>query len=73
MYRYNTFLSTLNNFCDGTTFFFLLFVCRCLLSLLVLYLPYLQISMNVPALKQTSVTPTLSVATLKDRIPVAVV
>ena len=36
-------------------------------------LSFLQTSMNVPALKQTSVTPTLSVATLKDRIPVAVV
>ena len=30
-------------------------------------------SMNALALKQTSVTPTLSVATLKYRIPVAVV
>ena len=29
--------------------------------------------MNVPALKQTSVMTMLSVATLKDRIPVAVV
>ena len=37
------------------------------------YLPFLQTSMNAPPLKQTSVTPTLSVATLKDRTPVAVV
>ena len=36
-------------------------------------LSFLQTSMNVPALKQTSVTPTLSVPTLKARIPVAVV
>ena len=34
-------------------------------------LNYLQISMNVPALKLTSVVPTLSVATLKDRLHVA--
>jgi len=37
-----------------------------------LLLNYLQILMNVPVLKQTIVTPTLSVATLKDRTAVVV-
>ena len=37
-----------------------------------LLLNYLQILMNVPVLKQTIVTQTLSVATLKDRTAVVV-